>query len=114
MDSQNKNNFRKLLVWQKSKELTILIYETTVKFPSEEKFAMVPQMRRSAYSIMANIAEGNSKLRTKDKCNFFNIAQGSLNELDSFCELAFELRYIDKEKYEKILELINKTGYLLV
>lgn len=113
MENQNKNNFRKIIAWQRGKELAIFIYQITKEFPSEEKFAMVSQMRRAAYSFIANIAEGNAKKQVKDRCNFFNISQGSLNELDCFGELAYELEYIDKEKYEKLLELINKSGYLL-
>ncbi len=74
---------------------------------------MVSQMRRSAYSFLANIAEGNAKKHYKDRCNFFNIAQGSLVELDCFSEIAFGLRYINEPEYQKLLELINKCGYLL-
>jgi len=110
---QNNNSFRQLIVWQKSKELTLFVYKITKDFPIEEKFAMTSQMRRSAYSILANIAEGNSKRHTKDRCNFFNIAQGSLNELDCFSEIAFELKYINQKDYTILLELINKSGYLL-
>ncbi|OGF26403.1 hypothetical protein A2331_05715 [Candidatus Falkowbacteria bacterium RIFOXYB2_FULL_34_18] len=75
---------------------------------------MTSQIRRCAYSFLANIAEGNSKKHHKDRCNFFNIAQGSLVELDCFSEIAYELKYIDKENYKKLLELINKNGYLLM
>ena len=60
-DVKYKNSFRQLIVWQESKKLTLLVYEFTKDFPQEEKFAMVSQIRRAAYSIMANIAEGNSK-----------------------------------------------------
>jgi four helix bundle protein len=114
MDSvKYENSFRQLIVWQESKKLTLSVYEYTKNFPNEEKFAMVSQMRRAAYSILANIAEGNSKRHYKDRCNFFNIAIGSLNELDCFVELACELNYLDNECYKKLLELINKTGHLL-
>lgn len=109
-----KNSFRQLVVWQRGKDLTLLIYRVTKNFPVEEKFAMVSQMRRSAYSILANIAEGNSKVHKKDRCNFFNISQGSLAELDCFTEIAYELKYITEDEYKNILELINKVSYLLL
>jgi four helix bundle protein len=108
------SSFRKLIVWQKGKELTLFIYKITKAFPTEEKFAMVSQMRRASYSFMANIAEGNEKKHFKDRNNFFNIAHGSLVELDCFAELAYELKYIDESDYKKLLELLNKAGYLLV
>jgi len=113
MEKQNQNNFRKIIAWQKGKELAIFIYQITKKFPAEEKFAIVSQMRRAAYSFISNIAEGNAKRQVKDRCNFFNISQGSLNEIDCFGELAYELGYINKEEYSKLLELLNKSGYLL-
>jgi four helix bundle protein len=110
---QYNNSFRKLVVWQKGKELTLFIYGLTKNFPVEERFAMSSQMRRAAYSFIANIAEGNAKIGTKDRNNFFNIAKASLVELDCFAELAFELNYIKKDDYDKLLELINKSSYLL-
>jgi len=112
-DVKYKNSFRQLIVWQESKKLTLLVYEFTKDFPQEEKFAMISQIRRAAYSIMANIAEGNSKRSCKDRCNFFNIAFGSLSELDCFAEIAHELKYLNEEAYRKLLEFINKVGYLL-
>lgn len=108
-----KNSFRQLMVWQKGKDLTLLIYRITKNFPPEEKFAITSQIRRAGYSIIANIAEGNAKNHLKDRLNFFNIAKGSLVEVDCFTEIAFELKYINKNEYEKILEYLNKTAYLL-
>lgn len=111
---QYQNSFRQLIVWQKGKELTMLIYQLTKEFPQEEKFAMTSQLRRCSYSFLANIAEGNAKRHFKDRCNFFNIAQGSLVELDCFTEIAHELHYINCQNYLKLIELINKCAYLLI
>ncbi len=111
---QYQNSFRKLIVWQKGKELTLFIYKITKTFPAEEKFAMVSQMRRAVYSFLANIAEGNAKKHTKDRVNFFNIAEGSLTELDCFAEIAHDLCYINNNDYDKLLELINKCAFLLM
>lgn len=95
------------------KKLTLYIYQITKHFPIEEKFAMVSQMRRSAYSFLANIAEGNAKIYFKDRCNFFNIARGSLIELDCFSEIAYELKYINQQEYQNLLEFINKCAFLI-
>ncbi len=110
---QYEKSFRRLVVWQRGKELTIFVYKITKDFPPEEKFAMVSQMRRSAYSVVANIAEGNAKSTPKDRVHFINIAEGSLTELDCFAEIASELGYLIRPDYERILELINKCFYLL-
>ena len=91
----------------------MFVYNITKEFPQEEKFAMVSQMRRASYSFLANIAEGNAKKHYKDRCNFFNIAEGSLVELDCFAEIACELNYINNQDYLKLLELINKSSFLL-
>ena len=74
------NNFRGLIVWQKSHELTMEIYKLTSFFPSDEKFGLVSQMRRAAYSIPANIVEGHSRKSKKEFLQFLNIAKGSLEE----------------------------------
>lgn len=107
------NSFRKLIVWQEGKKLSLFIYKITRQFPPEEKFAMSSQMRRSGYSFIANIAEGNAKKHQKDRINFFHIARGSLVELDCFTEIAYELKYINEAEYKALLELINKCGYLI-
>ena len=69
-------DFKDLKVWQKSHELALEIYKTTVKFPPEEKFGLVSQMRRASVSIAANIAEGFAKRGKKDKMNFSFKAEG--------------------------------------
>ena len=68
-------------MWKKAHSLVLVIYNITREFPSEERFGLVSQMRRAAVSIPANIAEGFKKQTLKDKSNFYNIAQGSLEEL---------------------------------
>ena len=72
-------NFEDLLVWQKGHQFVLEIYKITQKFPEEEKFGLISQIRRSSLSICANIAEGNKK-STKDYLRFIDIAQGSLEE----------------------------------
>ena len=73
--------FQDLVVWQKAHQLTLKVYKITQSFPDLEKFGLVSQMRRASVSIPANIAEGFVKRGKKDKINFYNIAQGSLEEI---------------------------------
>jgi four helix bundle protein len=103
-------SFKDLIVWQKAHELVIEIYTMTKIFPHEEKFGLVSQMRRAAVSIPANIAEGFVKRSIRDKSNFYNIAQGSLEELKYYLILSQDLGYAQNEN---LLLKANEVGKLL-
>ena len=98
--------FTDLIVWQKSHELVLSIYKMTSYFPKEEVYGLTSQIRRSAVSIPANIAEGFIKRGIKDKIRFFNIAQGSLEELKYYLILTNDI----KPRADKIGKLLN--GYI--
>lgn len=107
------HSFRKLIVWQQSKKLTLFIYKISKAFPKTEIYGITSQLRRASSSIMANIAEGNNRQTNKDKLKFWNIAFSSLCEVDSFLELCKELKYSKDDEHKKALELMNKTAFLL-
>lgn len=96
------NSFRDLVVWQKSHKLTLEIYKITSSFPSEEKFGLISQMRRAAYSIPANIVEGHSRKSKKEFLQFLSIAKGSLEELKYFIILVTDLEYISVEMTNRL------------
>jgi four helix bundle protein len=101
-------DYKKLQVWHISKNLAKNIYLATSSFPKEELFGLTSQMRRSAISIPANIAEGCSRKSSKDFINFLRISLGSVNELLTFIELSKEFSYIHHEnELEKEAELIK-------
>lgn len=103
------SDFRQLKVWQKSHCLVLEIYKLTNKFPAEEKYGIVSQMRRAAVSIPANIAEGFKKQSAKEKLNFYNISQSSLEELRYYLILSKDLDYLsDSENLWVITEEISK------
>ena len=108
-----KHSFRQLVVWKESKNITIFIYKITKQLPPEEKYGLTSQLRRASSSIMANIAEGNERKTRKDCLRFLEIARGSLVEVDSFIDLALELKYLSTSTYDICIEMINKTAYLL-
>jgi four helix bundle protein len=83
--------FRDLLIWQKAHEFVLCVYKETREFPSEERYGITRQLRRSAVSIPANIAEGFVKRGVADKLRYFNIAQGSLEESRYYLILASDL-----------------------
>lgn len=106
-------NFRKLSVWDKSHNLTLVIYKATSSYPTEERFGLKSQMRRSASSIPTNIAEGcgrNSKLQL---AHFLNIASGSASELEYQTLLSRDLRYINDETYKDITEKVIEVKKML-
>ena len=108
------NNFKDLKIWDKGINLVIDIYKLTSKFPSEEKYGLISQIRRSAVSIPSNIAEGHSRKTSKDLKQFIAIAKGSLSELETQLIISFKLNFISKEEFaiisEKIKELEKMTA----
>ena len=86
-------DFTDLIVWQKSHKLVLNIYRITQKFPSEEKFGLVNQIRRAAVSVPANIAEGFKKRGRADKARFMNIGEGSTEECRYYLILSRDLGY---------------------
>ena len=91
-------DYKKIQVWQRSHQLVLEMYEITNRFPKEELFGLVSQIKRSASSIPANIAEGCGRNSNKDFAHFLNISLGSLNEVTYFVLLAKDLKYINLER----------------
>jgi four helix bundle protein len=87
-------SYEDLDVWQKGYAVTLAVYRWTRQFPPEERFGLAVQMRRAAVSIPANIAEGFARRKPNDKARFYNIAEGSAEELSVFVRLASELGYV--------------------
>ncbi len=86
--------FEDLIVWQKAHALVLAIYRASAAFPREEVYCLVPQLRRAAISIPANIAEGFKKTSKADKARFLNVAQGSLEEVRYYLILSRDLGYL--------------------
>lgn len=107
-------SFEKLEIWQKAIDLSVQIYKTTSTFPSEEKFGLISQIRRSCNSISANIAEGSVRLSAKDRARFIQISFGSTIELLNHLILANKLGFIEEKDLTKyrnyIQELTNKIN----
>ncbi len=96
------HNFRKLKVYQKAIDFSVLIYELTKTFPKEELFGLTSQIRRAVVSISLNIAEGSGNKSNKEFKRFLEIALRSTYEVMSCLEIALKLNYL-KEKNHKIL-----------
>ena len=88
----------KLDVFKISKEFVLSCYKETRSFPSEEKFSMIQQIRRAALSVHLNVAEGCSRKSATERKRFYEIARGSVIEIDTAFDIAFNLGYTSKEK----------------
>ena len=97
----------KLDIFKCSRELTLTCYRLTKQFPENERFGMIQQIRRAALSVHLNIAEGCSRRSYTERKRYFEIARGSVIEVDTALDIAFELKYSTFEEMES-------TGNLLI
>ncbi len=103
-------SFEKLEVWNLSRKLTKNIYRISSKFPPEEKFGLVSQIRRAIISVTSNIAEGSSRKSGKEQARFSEIAFGSLMEVLNQLIAAKDLEFISEEDADKQRPLIEEIG----
>ncbi len=96
MNRYLKHNFKELSVWQKSRALVKEMYQMTKKFPAEERFELVSQMKRSVISIASNIAEGSGRNSNKDFRRFLGMSLSSSYELETQLILSSDLGFINK------------------
>jgi four helix bundle protein len=108
------NSYRDLLVWQKGMNLVTEVYKITQNFPSSEIYALTSQIRRCAVSIPSNIAEGYGRNSTADYKRFLQIAAGSLFELQTQIEIAFNLNYISKNIFDDFFEKTKELDRMLL
>ena len=106
-------DYRDLLAWQKALEFAEGVYEATRGFPSDERFGLTAQLRRSAVSVASNIAEGQGRFTEGDFHRFLSIAHGSLREAETQLTLAVRLRFLDDATASSLLQLAGETGRLI-
>jgi four helix bundle protein len=92
----------KLDIFKISKEFVLNCYKETKSFPTDEEFGLTQQIRRAALSVHLNIAEGSSRRSVAERKRFFEIARGSLIEIDTALDIGVELGYIKKETLSKL------------
>ena len=105
--------YKELKVWQKSYQLCLAVYKVTKKFPQDEKYGMISQMRRAALSIPSNIAEGYGRKTTLDYIRFLYIAYGSTCELETQLLLSSDLGYLKKENISEFQNSIGEIERML-
>jgi len=107
------HSYKDLIVWQRSINLVVAIYELTENFPKEEIYGLTSQIRRSAVSIPSNIAEGRYRGTKKDFTHFLRIAYGSGAELETQIEIAKRLEKTKKLDYSKVDSLLEEVMKML-
>lgn len=111
-----KFSFEKLNVWKDARTFVSMVYQLTNEFPDVEKFGLTNQIRRAAVSVVANIAEGTSRVSYKDQAHYSQLSYSSLMEVLSHFYIALDLKYISEKEFEnvkiKIIELARQINAL--
>ena len=101
-------DFSKYDVWKLSHELVLRVYKITSSFPDSEKYQLISQMQRAAYSIPSNFSEGCGRGSDKDFNRFVQISLGSAHELEYFFGLSKDLKLIDERTFEVCFDEVNE------
>lgn len=107
------NTFKEIIAWQKSHQLTLEIYNITKNFPKNEEYSLTSQIRRCAVSIPSNIAEGFKRKTQKESERFYNISEGSLEELKYQLILSKDLKYIEDQQFNSMYNQAEEVGKVL-
>jgi four helix bundle protein len=106
-------DFRDLKVWERAHQLTLRVYKVSARFPREELFGLISQMRRCSASIGANIAEGCGKRGNNEFQRFLQIASGSASELEYHLLLARDLHFLTETDYRELNEELSTLRRML-
>ncbi len=106
-------SFHEIKAWEKSHALVFEVYRLTEKYPKTEIFGLTNQTRRCAVSVPSNIVEGYRRKSKNDSLHFYNISQGSLEELRYQLLLAHDLCYVADFEYVIVNTLVEETSKLL-
>lgn len=107
------SNFRNLIVWQKAMTLVTNVYQATQHLPREESFGLTSQIRRSSISIPSNIAEGYGRNSDTELSRFLNITIGSLFELQTQLEIAYNIGYLNQELFNNLFDQSREVEIML-
>ncbi|ANE53457.1 four helix bundle protein [Flavisolibacter tropicus] len=106
-------NHQQFDIYKVSRVFVKECYKATSSFPPEEKFTLTQQIRRAAFSVFLNIAEGFSRKSSIERKRFFEISRGSLNEIDAALDVAADLGYCQKERLSELGTYALRTYQML-
>jgi four helix bundle protein len=107
------SSYRELVVWQRSIDLVVAVYDLTKRWPDDERFGLIGQSRRSATSIPANFAEGYGREHRGDCLRFLSIARGSLTELETHIIVAVKIQICERDSAADVWSQCQEIGRLL-
>jgi four helix bundle protein len=113
MVSSSISSHRDLIVWQKSMSLAVAAYRLTASFPRDELYGLTSQIRRSAASVPANIAEGYGRESAGSYAQHLKIAQGSLKEFETHLELSHRIGLLDAKGLDETNFMADEIGKML-
>jgi four helix bundle protein len=102
-------DYRNIQAWQRADDMTVAVYDSSRAFPREEIYGLTSQLRRAAYSVPANIAEGSARESIKDYLHFLYIARASLTETQYFIHLTHRLGYVDQSRHDSLMDAVQST-----
>jgi four helix bundle protein len=106
-------NHKDLILWQKSMNLAVRVYNLSQNLPRNETFGLVAQMRRAGSSIPSNIAEGSARKSTREFVHFLHIARGSMAELETHLMLAQRIGYLTADEVAETQTAMDEVGRIL-
>ena len=106
-------DFKKLSVWRKAHAQALLVYHMTQRFPKAERYALTSQLRSSAVSVVANIAEGCGQRSQPEKAHFFQIAVGSASELECYLLIARDLGLLEQSSFDRLADEVLAVRKML-
>lgn len=105
--------FEDLIAWQKAREMTNEVYGITQTGKFSTDFGLKDQIQRAVVSVMSNIAEGFARQTNKQWLYFLEVSWSSALEVQSLLYVAFDLGYIDKNRFSQIKKLATETISLI-
>jgi four helix bundle protein len=106
-------HYRDLLVWRKAIDWVEVVYAITRRWPSDERFGLISQVRRAAISVPSNIAEGCARRSTAEFVRFLSIARASLAEAETQIIIADRLDFLDNADRTQLLEAADEISRML-
>jgi four helix bundle protein len=106
-------DLKELVAWQVAMDFAVAVYETTRRFPPDERFGLRMQVRRAAVSVASNIAEGHGRSNRREYARYVLIARGSLKEAETQILLSRRLEFLAAAQADDLLTRINRINRLL-
>jgi four helix bundle protein len=113
MEKPARLNHKDLILWQKSMNLAVRVYNLSQNLPRNETFGLVVQMRRAGSSIPSNIAEGSARKSTREFVHFLHIARGSMAELETQLLLGQRIGYLTADEVAETQTAMDEVGRIL-